>query len=66
VALVLELAPGRRDVGMPDLREPPACKLDVTLAERRLDLKEQDRLLDVQHLCHDPLTVALGQWPGGA
>ena len=55
VALVLELAPGRRDVGMPALRHPAARELDVALVERRLDLQEQDGLLDVQHLRHDPL-----------
>ncbi len=53
VALVLELPPGRRDVWMPHLGEPAPRELDVALVERRLDLKEQDRLLDVQHLCHE-------------
>jgi hypothetical protein len=64
MALVLELAPGRGDVRMPDLGEPAARELDVALAERRLDLKQQDGLLDVQHLWHDPTTVAVGLGPG--
>jgi hypothetical protein len=66
VALVLELPARRRDVGMPDLREPAPRELYVALAERRLDLKQQDGLLDVQHLWHDLLTVASGPGPGGA
>ena len=65
MALVLELAPGRRDVGMPELREPAPRELDVALAERRLDLEQEDGLLDVQHLWHDLLTVAGGLGPGG-
>jgi hypothetical protein len=66
MALVLELATGWRDVGVPDLREPTPRELDVALAERRVDLKQQDRLLDVQHLWHDLTTVAAGHGPGGA
>ena len=58
VALVLELPPRRGDVGMPELGQPPSRELDVALPERRFDLEEQDGLLDVQHLCHDPSTVA--------
>jgi hypothetical protein len=54
MALVLELLAGRRDVGMPALRLPAPCELDVALLEGRLDLKEEDRLLDVQHIGHDP------------
>ena len=50
VALVLVLAPGRGEVGMPDLREPPARELDLALVEGRLELQQQERLLDVQHL----------------
>jgi hypothetical protein len=44
---------------VPDLRQPATGKLDVALAEGRLDLKEQDRLLDVKHLGHVTLTVAV-------
>jgi hypothetical protein len=50
--LVLELLPGRRDVGMPLLGEAAARELDVALVERRVDLQEEDGLLDVHHLRH--------------
>ena len=36
----------------------PARELNVALVERRLDLKEQYSLLDVQHLGHNAITVA--------
>ena len=52
VALVLELLAGRRDVGVPHLRHAPARELDLALVERRLELQEEQRLLDVQHLRH--------------
>ena len=55
---MLVLAPGRRDVGVPALRHPAARELDGALVERRLQLEEQDRLLDVQDLGHEPSTVA--------
>ena len=66
VALVLELPAGRRDVRVPDLREPAPGELDVALAERRLDLQQEHSLLDVQHLWHDRSTVAVGTGPGGS
>ena len=40
--------------GMPALGQLAARELDVALVERRIDLEEQDGLLDVQHLRHDP------------
>ena len=61
VALVLELLAGRRDVRVPALGQPAARELDVALVERRLDLQEEDGLLDVQHLRHDRPTVASGR-----
>ena len=57
MALVLELAAGRRDVRVPDLGELAARELDVALVERRIDLQEEHGLFDVQHLRHDPHTV---------
>ena len=54
VALVLELAARRGDVRVPALGQLAARELDVALVERRIDLQEQDGLLDVQHLRHDP------------
>ena len=60
VALVLVLAPGRRDVGVPALRHPAPRELHGALVERRLQLEEQDRLLDVQELRHEPSTVPAG------
>ena len=58
VALVLELAPGRREVGMPDLGQPAARELDVALVERRLDLQQEERLLDLEHCGHEHPTIA--------
>ena len=55
MALVLELLAGRRDVGMPALGHAPARELHVALVERRLELQEQDGLLDVEDLRHDRL-----------
>ena len=59
VALVLELAPGGRDVGVPALGHPPARELHVALVERRLELQQEQVLLDVEDGCgHDPTTLA--------
>src|SRR5204863_9793414 len=55
VALVLELLAGRRDVRVPDLRHAAARELDVPLVEGRLELQEEERLLDVQHAWHNHL-----------
>ena len=52
VPLVLELLAGRGDVGVPLLGEAPARELDVALVERRLDLQQEDRLLDVDDRGH--------------
>jgi hypothetical protein len=56
VALVLELLARRRDVGMPDLRHAPARELDLALVEGRLELQQEERLLDVQHTWHNHLS----------
>jgi hypothetical protein len=37
---------------VPLLREPPSRQLDLALVERRLDLQEQHRLLDVDDSGH--------------
>ena len=58
VALVLELLARRRDVGVPDLRHPAARQLDLALVERRLDLQQQQRLFDVEHVRHEPTRVS--------
>ena len=55
---MLHLAPGRGDVGVPALRHPAARELDRALVERRLELQEEDGLLDVEDLGHEPSTVA--------
>ena len=55
VPLVLVLAAGRRDVGMPALGHPTARELDGTLIERRLELQEEERLFDVEDPWHDLL-----------
>jgi hypothetical protein len=52
VALVLELLAGRSEIGMPLLGEAPPGELDVALVERRLDLQEEHRLLDVHDSGH--------------
>jgi hypothetical protein len=49
---VLELLSGRGYVGVPALGEPSPCKLDIALLERRFDLDEENRLLDVDDLRH--------------
>ena len=53
VTLVLELLAGGRDVGMPALCELAPRQLDLALAERRLELQEEHRLLDVEDLRHE-------------
>jgi ADP-ribose pyrophosphatase YjhB (NUDIX family) len=55
---VLHLAPGRRDVGVPALRHPAPRELHGALVERRLELQEEDGLLDVEDLRHERSTVA--------
>ena len=55
---MLVAAPGRGDVRMPALGHPPACQLDGTLIERRLQLEEQQRGFDVQDAWHDTPTLA--------
>src|SRR3954451_6223877 len=62
MALVLELLTGWSDVGVPLLGLAATGELDVALVERRLNLKEQHGLLDIQHLGHNALTVA--RWTG--
>jgi hypothetical protein len=47
VALVLELAPGGSDVGVPALGHAPARELHVALVEGRLELEQEHVLLDV-------------------
>src|SRR4029078_1517013 len=58
MALVLDLLPRRRDVGMPLLGHAPPRELDVALVVPQLGFEEQYRLLDVQHLGHNALTVS--------
>src|SRR5271170_743296 len=59
VALVLELAALWRHVGMPALGHPAARQLHITLLERRLQLEEQQVLLDVKNgRGHNALTLA--------
>ena len=60
VALVLELLARRGDVGVPDLRLPAPRELHLALVERRLELQEKERLLDVEDAWHEPTRVALG------
>jgi hypothetical protein len=52
VPLVLELLAGRGDVRVPLLGEAPPGELDVALVERRLDLEQEHRLLDVHDRRH--------------
>jgi hypothetical protein len=70
MAFVLELAPWRRQVGVPDLGQPAARELNVALVEGRLDLQEEERLLDVEHCGHEHPTIApsgpTGRGPGAA
>ena len=58
VALMLVLAPGRRDVRMPALCHPSARELDGALIERRLDLQQEHRLLNVEDPRHYTFTLA--------
>ena len=56
---MLELAPGGRDVGVPALGHPAAGELHVALVERRLELQQEQVLLDVEdRRGHDPTTLA--------
>ena len=52
MALVLELLARRGDVRVPDLRLPATRELHVALVERRLQLEEEQRLLDVENGGH--------------
>jgi hypothetical protein len=54
VALVLVLAAGRRDVGMPALGELAPGELDRALVEGRLELQQEHGLLDVEYQRHGP------------
>src|SRR6185312_10588962 len=59
VALVLELAPGRRDVGVPALGHAPTSELYVALVERRLELQQEQVLVYIEDgRGHDPTTLA--------
>ncbi len=59
VALVLVLASGWRDVGVPALGHAPARELHVALVERRLELQQEQMLLDVEDRGrHDHETLA--------
>ena len=59
MALVLVLAPCGRDVGVPALGHAPARELHVTLVERRLELQQEQMLLDVEDRGgHDHETLA--------
>ncbi len=54
MALVLELAPGRCDVGVPALGHATARELNIALVEWRLQLQQEHVLLDVKDGCrHD-------------
>ena len=64
VALVLVLASGRRDVGVPALGHPPAGQLDGALIERRLELQQEEGLFDVEDASHDPVTLASAERSG--
>lgn len=48
MALVLKLAAGRREIGMPDLGQAAASELHLALGKRRLELEQQDRLFDIE------------------
>ena len=50
---MLVLTPGRGDVGMPALRHLAARELDRALVEGRLELQQQNGLLDVEDGWHD-------------
>jgi hypothetical protein len=58
VALVLVLAAGRRDVGMPALRHSAPRELHCALIERWFQLEEKKRLFDVEDPWHDSFTLA--------
>ena len=62
---MLELLAGRRDVGVPALGHPPPRELHVALVERRLELQQEQLLLDIQdRRGHDPTTLAADAGPG--
>jgi len=55
VALVLELAPGGCEVGVPALGHAPPRELHVALVEGGLQLQQEQVLLDVEdRYGHDP------------
>ena len=59
MALVLELAALRGDVRVPALGHAPARELHVALVERRLELQQEQMLLDVEDRGrHDQITLA--------
>jgi hypothetical protein len=58
VALVLVLAPWRRDVGVPTLRHSPPSQLDGALVERRLELQQEQGLFQVEDASHWLNTLA--------
>src|SRR5438105_3989178 len=59
MALVLELAAGRGEVGVPALGHAPAGQLHVALGERRLQLQQEQVLLDVKDKrCHRSRNVS--------
>src|ERR1019366_2649815 len=59
VALMLELAALRSHVGVPALGHTPARELHVALRERRLELQQEQMLLDIEDSGgHDPTTLA--------
>src|SRR5271163_722112 len=59
VALVLELAPGGRHIRVPALGHPAPRELHIALVKWRLQLQEEQVLLDVQHgRGHNALTLA--------
>ena len=60
---MLELLARRRDVRVPDLRLTTACELHVALAEGRLELQQQQRLLDVENAWHEALEGSAGERP---
>ena len=45
---MLVLAPGRGDVRVPALGHAPARELDITHTERRLQLEQEHRLLEIE------------------
>ena len=66
VALVRDLLAGRGQVGVPDLGLAAARELHVALVERRLELQEEQRLLDIEDLRHDFEVIGSGPRRGSA